>query len=357
VIYGQDANSKSWYTYSAAGTTWTSSAAPIVTQPPTPIPPPASSSNKLTPTSGGTLTDASGNKWTLTAAGVVNRNGSAIPGGSGTSGLAIVGNVIYGQDGKSQAWFTYSPTGQTWASSAAPVLTQTTTQSPNDTVVTLGSTAAIVDAGGNKWTITSGGQVAVNGTTDTSTAHVTELAYVDGKIWQENSSSLWWGKTSPTAAWSPSAGTATSPLSVTIAATQASVTVSQSHMTITATSGNHMVFISGSGDTVNLSGGTNTITDTGGGNAYIIPPAGKGYDIFTSNILAAGDTIDLSVALAATSWNGSASTLSNYLSVSNVSQGAVLSIASTSGGAGVAVATINGASGITLSSLLAHAVT
>jgi cellulase (glycosyl hydrolase family 5) len=87
-----------------------------------------------------------------------------------------------------------------------------TPPSPNDTVVTAGSTAAIVDASGNTWTITSGGQVAVNGTVDRTTANVIELAYVNGVVWQENTNKLWWGKTSPSDSWSPPAGTSTSPL-------------------------------------------------------------------------------------------------------------------------------------------------
>jgi hypothetical protein len=88
---------------------------------------------------------------------------------------------------------------------AAPV-------SANDTIVKAGSTAAITDAHGNKWTLTGAGLVAVNGVADTTTAAVKELAYVGATVWQENASNLWWGKTSPTAAWSPGAGTATSPL-------------------------------------------------------------------------------------------------------------------------------------------------
>jgi hypothetical protein len=55
------------------------------------------------------------------------------------------------------------------------------------------------DASGNQWTITSGGQVAVNGSVDGVTSSVTELAYVNGTVWQETSYGLWWGKTSPTA--------------------------------------------------------------------------------------------------------------------------------------------------------------
>jgi hypothetical protein len=294
---------------------------------------------------------------------VVNENGIVVPGSSGTSAVAIVSNVIYGQDATSKSWYTYSPTSQTWTSSAAPVLTPTPTPtptaSPNDTVVKLGASAAIVDASNNKWTVTAGGQVAVNGATDTTTAHVTELAYVNGTIWQENASDLWWGKTTPTASWAPGAGTATSPLptSVTIASTKASATVAWDKVSINATSGNHMVFIGGTGDTVNLSGGTNTISDTGGGNTFVIPAAGMGYDSFSTNVLSNGDTLDLRTALAATNWNGSAATLANYLTIANTSQGTVLSIAATSGGAAAGIAMISGASGTTLTSLLAHAVT
>ena len=81
------------------------------------------SGTKLTPTTGGFLTDGSGNTWTLTATGVVAENGTVVPGGSGTSALAIVSNVIYGQDANSGSWYTYSTANQYWASSAAPILT------------------------------------------------------------------------------------------------------------------------------------------------------------------------------------------------------------------------------------------
>lgn len=118
-----------------------------------------------------------------------------------------------------------------------------------------------------------------------------------------------------------------------------------------------MLFISGSSNNVALSGGTDTITDTGSGNTYVLPAAGNGSNVFSGNILNAGDTLDLTTALAATDWNGSSSTLSNYLTVADTSQGATLSIAPTSGGSGVAIATIAGATDATLSSVLAHAVT
>ena len=124
-----------------------------------------------------------------------------------------------------------------------------------------------------------------------------------------------------------------------------------------ATSGTHAVFISGSGDTVNLSGGSDTITDTGTNNTYVLPVAGQGSNAFSSDILAIGDQLDLTACLAATTWNGQASTLANYVSVADTPQGATVLISAKSGGSGVAVATLNGATGLTLTNLLAHAIT
>ncbi len=81
--------------------------------------------------------------------------------------------------------------------------------SPDNTVVTAAGGGSITDASGNTWSITNG-QVAVNGTPDGTTANVTELAYENGLVWQENSSNLWWSKSSPSDTWSPGSGTATS---------------------------------------------------------------------------------------------------------------------------------------------------
>jgi hypothetical protein len=192
-----------------------------------------------------------------------------------------------------------------------------------------------------------------------TTKNVNELAYVNGQVWQENASGLWWGKTSPMATWSPNGGTATSPLpgSVTLTPTQTNATIGWDKVSVTATAGDHMVFISGTGDTVNLVGGKNTISDTGSGNSYVIPAAGKGYDTFSTNVLTNGDTLDLRAALAATNWNGSATALSGYLTIANTAQGSVLSISATAGGSATGIATIAGASNTTLAGLLAHAMT
>jgi hypothetical protein len=125
-------------------------------------------------------------------------------------------------------------------------------------------------------------------------------------------------------------------------------TVGQSQISDAAMSGTKMQLLKGAGAGVSSSSGQQT---------YVIPAAGNGVEAFTSNILAMGDTLNLTTALAATNWNGSASTLSNYLKVTDSAQGATLSISATSGGSGVAIATIHGATTATLSSLLAHSIT
>lgn len=240
-----------------------------------------------------------------------------------------------------------------------PAPTPMVTPSANDAVINAGSTAVIVDATGNKWTITAGAQVSVNGTADAATANVTELAYVNGQIWQENASKLWWGKASPAASWSPKAGSSTSPLppTVTIASTQTSATISLGNATIAATAGDHMVFIIGAGDTARLAGGTDTITDTGRNTTYLVPAAGTGYDAFVSNVLTLSDNLDLRSALAATHWTGSASTVSRFLSVTDTTQGAVLSVSTQPGGVGTGIASFRGATAASLTSVLAHAIT
>ena len=123
-----------------------------------------------------------------------------------------VWGTYYTQTGASSplGWlYSQSTGGAVTGPTPAPV--PTVTSSANDTVVT-GTMGSIVDASGNTWTISSGGQVAVNGVADATTAGVVELAYVNGTIWQENASKLWWGETQPNASWAPAVGTATSPL-------------------------------------------------------------------------------------------------------------------------------------------------
>jgi len=127
--------------------------------------------------------------------------------------------------------------------------------------------------------------------------------------------------------------------------------------TITTTGGNDTVQIAGSGNVVNATGGSVTIDDSGNGNTIALPGAGSGYDDIFGYVLQNGDTLDLSNALAATTWNGTEGTLGNYLSVSTSNNSAVISLSPTGSGGGSAIATLQQSGPETLAGLLQHAIT
>ena len=171
------------------------------------------------------ITDANGNHWSITSGGQVAVNGVTDPTTARVIELAYEKGVIW-QENASDLWWSKTLPTDTWGpnngtpTSPVPASagggtgtgSSTVTPSPDNTLVLAGSTAAITDANGNHWSITSGGQVAVNGVTDPTTARVIELAYEKGVIWQENASDLWWSKTLPTDTWGPNNGTPTSPV-------------------------------------------------------------------------------------------------------------------------------------------------
>jgi hypothetical protein len=72
------------------------------------------------------------------------------------------------------------------------------------------------DSSGYVWTITSGGQMAINGNVIPVTSNVTELVYVNGNVWQLNTSGNWYEVASVTSPTGPSVGygssTTTSPI-------------------------------------------------------------------------------------------------------------------------------------------------
>ncbi len=178
--------------------------------PSTPSAPPSANDTVVKAGSGGSITDASGDNYIVTGGGQIAVNGVTDTTTANVVELAFISGKVWQENG-SNTWYGETSPSAGWSAgtSTSPVPAKPTA-SANDTVVKAGSTAAITDAAGAKWTITGGSQLALNGVADTSTANVTELAYVNGKIWQENSSNLWYGETSPSAGWS--AGTSTSPL-------------------------------------------------------------------------------------------------------------------------------------------------
>jgi hypothetical protein len=78
----------------------------------------------------------------------------------------------------------------------------------NTLVTTVGP--VVVDATGEAFGISSGGQVTVNGVVDTTTSNIIALAYVNHLVWKETSGGIWSSKAISTAPWS--AGTTVSPL-------------------------------------------------------------------------------------------------------------------------------------------------
>jgi sugar lactone lactonase YvrE len=330
--------------------------------------PPSPNDTVVKAGSAAAITDASGNTWTITSGAQVAVNGVTDAATSKVAELAYVNGTIW-QETTAGLWSGETKPNDSWSTattvSPLPVSTTSPPASPNDTVVLAGSTAAIIDASGNAWTITSGAQIAVNGVTDALTSQVTELAYVNGTIWQENTSNLWYGETKPNDSWS--AGTTVSPLPtvsppptvITVPASEASVSVAVISSTINATSGNHTFLISGHADTFNLSGGVETITDSGsGGNTFKLPAAGSGSAIFNAAVLSDGDVFNLAAALSGTSWTGSSSTLGSYLHTlqSGANTELLVSAKATRHGTGTLLATFDNEK-LSLSTILSHSVT
>ena len=94
--------------------------------------------------------------------------------------------------------------------------------SPNLTTVPLGSPALLIDSAGNQWGLTLAGVVTCNGKADTTTHQVSQIALVNGVIWQESTGlggvALWWASTTlKPGSWVPANGESTSPIAAYLA--------------------------------------------------------------------------------------------------------------------------------------------
>ena len=163
VLYAEDAKGHGWVSYSNStlngasdpgpgnGTIASTSPAPVAPANPVTAPsptggvdngtPPFSNilSNIVTAGDDSTLTDPTGNVFSVDAGGNAIQNGSLMPGGSGTSALALINGQIEGQDSHSQQWFTWD--GSMWAPGAA---------GPDRTIVAgLGVNNALTGGGGD----------------------------------------------------------------------------------------------------------------------------------------------------------------------------------------------------------------
>jgi hypothetical protein len=79
-----------------------------------------------------------------------------------------------------------------------------TESAQNTTVTTVGP--VIHDASLEAFTLTSGGQVAVNGVVDTTTSQVILLIYFNHLVYQENQVGNFYSKSISTDAWSAPTG-------------------------------------------------------------------------------------------------------------------------------------------------------
>jgi aryl-phospho-beta-D-glucosidase BglC (GH1 family) len=223
---------------------------PAPADPASPAPGPSANDTAVTGTASAII-DASGNQWTITSFGQVAVNGTADPTTANVIELAYVNGAIW-QENASDLWWSKTQPDQAWSEpgTATSPLPARPAASANDTVVT-GTAAAITDVNGNLWTITAGGQVAVNGTADPTTADVIELAYVSGRVWQENTSDLWWAKSLPTDSWGPALGTSISPLTPPMAASANNTVVTTAGPAIEDAGGNAWSITSGGQVAVN----------------------------------------------------------------------------------------------------------
>lgn len=121
-------------------------------------------------------------------------------------------------NGQHDTWDTFYADPKTWnwlfsQAKGGSVSVSVPPASPTNTVVTPGK-GSFSDGLGNTWAVSADGVITTNGTPDTTTANVVQLAWVGGVVWQMNASKLWWSKATPTSGWSPPTGTSLSPLPV-----------------------------------------------------------------------------------------------------------------------------------------------
>ena len=170
--------------------------------------------NTVISTPGQSIVDANGNVWTL-ANGQVAANGVADPSTMNVIQMAYENGLIWQKNSDNLWWSTTAPAAgwdPPYGTAVDPIPGQVASVSGSIVTATGGqATGQITDASGNTWSI-SGGQVTLNGVADPTTANVIELAYVDGIVWQENASKLWWSKSLPSDPWEPPYGTATDPV-------------------------------------------------------------------------------------------------------------------------------------------------
>lgn len=160
-----------------------------------------------------TITDASGNQWSINGNGQVTENGAVNINSSNVIALEYGTNGVVYQENYQGLWWGWQPNEpgnyRGWLETANGGKTlpagYTPNTSPNNT-----EGSSIVDANGNGWGIWNG-QVTYNGIVDQQSANVIQLAWSNGKVYQENFNGDWWAKSAPIDTWSPGPGVPTDP--------------------------------------------------------------------------------------------------------------------------------------------------
>jgi hypothetical protein len=187
---------------SAANHTTTGTTSGATGQSPTP------SGTTITSASGPAIIDQSGNAWTLVQSATLGlqiaTNGTVDPITQNVVLLETLNGVIV-QETASGTWYSETTPNTAWAQIANPNPPPKPTPSASGTTITSASGPAIIDQGGNAWTLvqsaTLGLQIATNGVVDPITQNVVLLEMLNGAIVQENSSGTWYSETTPNTAW------------------------------------------------------------------------------------------------------------------------------------------------------------
>lgn len=167
-------------------------------------------------------------------------------------GVGNPGDGLSNSDGTASSYGQMVASGIAAAAAAAPSATVT----PPPAVMPV---ASFADSAGNAWGVV-GGVVYENGATAGYSANVIALEDVNGTVWQENASDLWWSWTGN--GWSTGGGTATAPVAPVAPIVPTTPTVPSAPAPAT-TSANDTAIVGTAGAITDAAGNTWTITAAG----------------------------------------------------------------------------------------------
>ena len=151
---------------------------------------------------GASVTGVDGSVYAIDGNGQITIDGVVDDTTSNVDGLGFGGGMVW-QKNADNSWYSKISASDTWVNyyevnGVPPVATGRASDS--GATYTPGSSFPLRDADGNTWAI-SDGKVVLDGSADPTTANVTQLAYVNGVMWQENSDSNWYSKVLPSDTW------------------------------------------------------------------------------------------------------------------------------------------------------------